>query len=118
MIFLGTVVEIHRILKPGGMLRVLCPHYSGPSAYRDPTHRTFFAYTTFDRFVGTGSYDTEHSGMFRIQRRMFGTPDGSGRGLAFLAKAFGNRFPNFYERYLCWMMPANAIYYELIAVKG
>ncbi len=115
--FIGTVCEIHRILKPGGLLKVLCPHYSGPDAYRDPTHRTFFAYTTFDRFVGNTSYRTEHSGMFAVRRRTFGMPDGGGRGLAALPKAFGNRYPDLYERYFCWMMPAKAIYYELEAIK-
>jgi len=115
--FIGTVVELHRILKPGGVLKVWCPHYSGPDAYRDPTHKTFFAYTTFDRFLGTMTYKTVHGGMFRLRRRMFGMPEGGGRGLKAIPKAFGNRFPNLYERYLCWMMPAKAIYYELEAIK-
>jgi len=115
--FIGTVCEVHRILRPGGLFRILCPHYSGPDAYRDPTHRTFFAWTTFDRFIGTTSYAAPQAGMFRIRRRMFGVPEGGGRGLAALPKAFGNRFPDLYERYFCWMMPAKAIYYELEAIK-
>jgi len=114
---IATVCEIHRILKPGGLLKVACPHYSGPDAYRDPTHKTFFAYTTFDRFTGDTSYTTAESGMFRVRRRMFGVPVGGRKGFAALPKAFGNRFPNFYERYLCWMMPAKVIYYELEAIK-
>lgn len=115
--FIGTVCEIHRILKPKGVLKVLCPHYSGPDAYRDPTHRTFFAYTTFDRFLGRTSYATPHAGMFRYRRRQFGMPDGQGGALAALPKAIFNRYPDIYERYLCWMMPAKAIYYELEAMK-
>lgn len=115
--FIASVVEIHRILQPGGMLKVLCPHYSGPDAYRDPTHRTFFAYTTFDRFTGETDYATRHAGMFRMRKRIFGVPEGRGHGLAAIPKAFGNRFPELYERYLCWMMPAKAIYYELEAIK-
>ena len=117
--FIETVAELHRILKPGGVLKVWCPHYSGPDAYRDPTHKTFFAYTTFDRFTGATSYKTEHSGMFKVRRRMFGMPDGGGRGgLAAIPKAIGNRWPDLYERYLCWVMPAKTIYYELEAVKS
>jgi SAM-dependent methyltransferase len=115
--FIATVCEVHRILRPGGMLKVLCPHYSGPDAYRDPTHRTFFAHTTFDRFTGKTSYSTGHAGMFRMHRQMFGVPQGGSRGPTALVKAFANRFPDLYERYLCWMMPAKAIYYELEAIK-
>ncbi|MEO6041371.1 MAG: class I SAM-dependent methyltransferase [Croceibacterium sp.] len=115
--FVRTVTELHRILKPGGILKVLCPHYSGPDAYRDPTHKTFFAYTTFNMFTEGLSYGTPWAGLFRVRKRMFGMPDGGGRGLAAIPKAFGNRFPDLYERYLCWMMPAKAIYYELEAVK-
>ncbi len=115
--FIATVCEVHRILRPGGTFKVLCPHYSGPDAYRDPTHRTFFAYTTFDRFTGEASYATGQAGMFRMRRRMFGVPQGGSRGPTALVKAFANRFPDLYERYLCWMMPAKAIYYELEAIK-
>ena len=115
--FVATVAEIHRILRPGGVLKVLCPHYSGPDAYRDPTHRTFFAWTTFDMFTGGLSYGSPHSGKFAIRRRMFGMPEGGRGGLWAIPKAFGNRFPDAYERYFCWMMPAKAIYYELVAQK-
>lgn len=115
--FIATVCEVHRILRPGGMFKVLCPHYSGPDAYRDPTHRTFFAYTTFDRFTGDVSYGSPQAGMFRVRRRMFGMPEGGGKGLKAIPKAFGNRFPDLYERYFCWMMPAKGIYYELEALK-
>lgn len=116
--FIGTVVELHRILKPGGILRVWCPHYSGPSAYRDPTHKTFFAYTTFERFTQGGSYLTAHSGMFEVVDISFGLPDGEGGGgLKALPKAFANRFPEAYERFLCWIMPTKTIFYKLKALK-
>ena len=115
--FFGTVLEVHRLLKPGGMFRVLCPHFSGSDAYRDPTHRTFFAYTTFNAFTAEPGYGSDYSGKFKIVRRHFGMPGSSKWRLSALPKAFGNRFPDFYERNLCWLMPARTIYYELEAIK-
>ncbi|MBD8679944.1 methyltransferase domain-containing protein [Sphingomonas sp. CFBP 13720] len=111
-----TVVELYRILKPGGILEVWVPHYSGPDAYRDPTHKTFFAYTTFDRFTGETSYETPHSGMFTMVQRTFGLPT-RGNPLKALPKIFANRFPELYEQVLCWMMPSKTMYYKLRANK-
>jgi SAM-dependent methyltransferase len=114
--FIATVVELHRILKPGGILEIWVPHYSGPDAYRDPTHKTFFAYTTFDRFTGHTSYETTHSGMFTLLQRSFGLPT-RGNRLKALPKMFANRFPELYEQALCWVMPSKTMYYKLRANK-
>ena len=113
---LRTVEEIHRILKPGGILRIWVPHYSGPDAYRDPTHRGFFSFYTFDRFTSGGSYESNHTGMFKMNRRSFGLPSG-GSKLKALPKKILNRFPDAYETFFCWMMPTKTMYYEMEAVK-
>ena len=34
--------EIYRVLKPGGIHRVIVPHFSNPHFYSDYTHRRFF----------------------------------------------------------------------------
>ena len=47
----GVMKELSRILEKGGTLRVDVPHFTSNSAYMDPTHVRFFAYTTFDFFV-------------------------------------------------------------------
>lgn len=114
--FIRTVVELHRIMKPGGLLRVLVPHYSGADAYRDPTHKTFFAWTTFDMFTGGGSYLTPYRGLYSIVRRTFGIPEKTTFGKE-LAKRLFNRWPDAYENRLCWLIPAKSIYYELRAQK-
>lgn len=45
-----TMREIHRILRPGGMLRLTVPHFTAPTAYEDPTHRNFLACGSFQFF--------------------------------------------------------------------
>ena len=114
--FVQTVVELHRIAKPSALLKVAAPHFSGPDAYRDPMHKTFFAYTTFDFFAGGGSYRSETAGLFVIERRMFGVPRTTNFFKSIFKKIF-NRIPDFYETRLCWIFPAKTIYYELRVLK-
>lgn len=114
--FIRTVVELHRISKPGALLKVSAPHFSGPDAYRDPTHKTFFAYTTFDFFAKGGSYRSNVNGLLAIERRMFGVPRKTGMIKSIFKDVF-NSMPNLYETRLCWMFPAKTIYYELRVLK-
>ena len=45
------IKEIYRVLKPGGIHRVIVPHFSNPHFYSDYTHRRFFGLYTFDYFA-------------------------------------------------------------------
>lgn len=47
----AVMKELHRILKPGGILILETPHFSFSNAYVDPTHKKFFSYYTFTYFV-------------------------------------------------------------------
>ena len=47
----GVMKELARILKKGGKLKIDVPHFTSNSAFMDPTHCRFYAYTTFDFFV-------------------------------------------------------------------
>jgi len=114
--FMKTVVELHRIAKSGALIKVACPHYSGPDAYRDPTHKTFFSYYTFDVFGKGSSYLSPYHGMLTPKRRMFGAPTQVGL-FSQVVKAIFNRIPRIYERNLCWIFPAKTVYYELRVEK-
>lgn len=45
------VKEIQRVLKVGGTLNVITPHFSNPYFYSDYTHKTFFGLYTFSYFT-------------------------------------------------------------------
>ncbi|GAB1540750.1 hypothetical protein NUACC21_34190 [Scytonema sp. NUACC21] len=47
---LGLMLEIHRILKPHGVLHVLAPHWQHINAVADPTHCRFIDVQTFKYF--------------------------------------------------------------------
>ena len=44
------IEEIHRILKPGGILYMRVPHFSSNGAFTDITHKRPFSYFSFDVF--------------------------------------------------------------------
>lgn len=44
------LLEFDRVLRPGGGIQVIVPHYSNPYFYSDPTHRMFFGVHTFSYF--------------------------------------------------------------------
>jgi SAM-dependent methyltransferase len=46
----GTMNEIHRIARPGGLVHIKTPHYAGLESWEDPTHVHHFAYESFDYF--------------------------------------------------------------------
>jgi SAM-dependent methyltransferase len=115
--FIRTVAELHRISKPDALVTVYCPHFSGPDAYRDPTHKTFFSYCTFDIFTNGGSYKSSYNGMFHMQTCEFGVPWEKGIFKSIIKGLF-NRFPNFYESHMCWLFPAKTIFYKLRVIKS
>jgi hypothetical protein len=49
--FLPLMDEIHRIMRPGGLLEIIVPHFSNPYYYSDPTHVRFFGLYTMNYFV-------------------------------------------------------------------
>ena len=49
--FLVSSTELHRITKPGGILKIVTPHYSNPDWATDPTHRNHFNSYSFTCFV-------------------------------------------------------------------
>lgn len=55
--------ELHRVLKPGGLLTVSVPTTEGRGAFQDPTHVTYWNRNTFLYFVPeTVQYGTLHVG--------------------------------------------------------
>jgi len=47
----SLLLEIDRVLKPGGRLRAVAPHFSNPYYYSDFTHRTFFGLYSLSYFA-------------------------------------------------------------------
>ncbi len=50
------MAELYRILKPNGLLNIIIPYFSSPSAFKDPTHVRYFTLNTFDYFLEDSEY--------------------------------------------------------------
>jgi len=44
------LAELARVVKVGGLVEFVAPHFSNPYFYSDPTHRSFFGLYTFSYF--------------------------------------------------------------------
>lgn len=107
----SVVEEIHRILKPGGRLEIICPHFSSADTFTDITHKHFITSRSFDYFVpGSDLYKYGYSqkAKFRVIRKELGP-----RPWPLILKPLGyliNKFPVFYERRFAMMFPVGVIY--------
>lgn len=112
-----TVTEIHRVLRPGGMLHVEVPHFSSFHAFSDPTHKHFFSSKSFDYFFeGTPVSEFDYSNARFVLRRRELMVGGSGlvRGLM---RRWINSHLDFYEKHIAFLMPRHTLVFDLQAVK-
>lgn len=58
--------ELHRILKPGGILYMRVPHFSSMGAFTDLTHKRPFAYHSFDCFEKDNYHHYYSNAAFKI----------------------------------------------------
>lgn len=107
--------EIHRILKPGGKLLIISPHFSSDDAYSDVTHRHSFSLRAFDAFMpGESGFDYYVNFKFRLITRKICF----GRLKRLLGiEWFANRSPGIYETHLAFILQAHSIQIELQTIK-
>jgi SAM-dependent methyltransferase len=117
--FFGVFGELHRILKPGGFVALLTPHFSDAASFIDPSHKLHLSVHSFDYFIeGTetfANYGFYSKTRFRVRERllMLAQPWSRVPGLQQAA----NRLSGFYERHACYLVRGAGIYLELEAVK-
>lgn len=52
-----TIVEVHRLLRPGGQAWITTPHFTAAHSWVDPTHRFHLSVQSFNAFTTQGLFD-------------------------------------------------------------
>jgi SAM-dependent methyltransferase len=109
-----TLEDFHRLLRPGGRLRIVTPHYTDFSSFCDPTHRwhlNSFSLRYFGQHHGGFGYYSPLK--FReISTRLRLLAFWRWLGFEFLVN-HSVRFRRFWEYYLCFLVRGKVIEFEL-----
>lgn len=121
---IAFITELHRITRPGGRIKLLCPHYTNPDWANDPTHRNHINSYTFNTFIeGRAVFDFYTEVQLRLVSRHV--------SLLSLWKAIGiqwlvnldQRTPSmrftrkFWEQYLSYVLRGKELRFEFEVVK-
>jgi ubiquinone/menaquinone biosynthesis C-methylase UbiE len=102
------MIEIHRVLKKGGIFVIEVPHVGSLQAFADPTHKNFFTMQSMNFFTENHPTNYYSEARFRIVKREFKFM----RGYGWIAKIFNLR-PDFFEKMLKVLPLHASIYWEL-----
>ena len=91
-----TMKEIKRILKPGGVVYILVPHFSAWLNHSDPSHKWMFS-------ISMANHSLFNQGMEVIESEIVYSENKFLKIFNFLP----NLFPKFYERFYAYIFPSN-----------
>ncbi|HKV55172.1 MAG TPA: methyltransferase domain-containing protein [Candidatus Binataceae bacterium] len=112
---IATMEEIHRVSTDGAVVHITVPHFSCSNAFADPTHKHYFAQSSFHYVTGEHEFSFYTSSRFRrVASSIIFAPTLVNK----LVHRLANRFPEGYERRWAWIFPAWFLYFELEVVKN
>jgi len=113
-----TVEEFHRLVKPGGRIFIVTPHYTDFSSFCDPTHRwhlNSFSFRCFGEDHGGFGYYSEAK-LREISVRVKLLALWRVLGFEFLVNRFP-RFRRFWEHYLCFLVRGKVMEFEFERIE-
>ncbi|MGD0200738.1 MAG: methyltransferase domain-containing protein [Bryobacteraceae bacterium] len=113
-----TMEEFHRLLRPGGRVFLVTPHYTDFSSFCDPTHHWHLNSFSFRYFGedhgGFGYYSPVKFREISVRVRLLAF--WRALGFEFLVN-HSRRFRRFWEHYLCFLVRGKVMEFELEALK-
>jgi SAM-dependent methyltransferase len=114
-----TMEEFHRLVKPGGRVRIETPHYTDFSSFCDPTHKhhlNSFSFRYFgDNHGGFGYYTAAKFREISIRVKLLAF--WRWLGFEWLVNRFP-RFRKFWEFYLCYVIRGKAMEFEFEPIEA
>ena len=108
-----TMEEFHRLVKPGGIIRIETPHYTDYSSFCDPTHKHHLNSFSFRYFGpddgGFGYYTAAKFQQVKVRVKLLAL--WRYLGFEFLVNRF-TRFRKFWEFYLCYVVRGKVMEFE------
>ena len=115
---IASMEEFHRLVRPGGTVRIVTPHYTDFSSFCDPTHRSHLNSFSF-RYFGPN-----HGGFGYYSKARFREISVYVKLLAFWRwlgfEFLVNHFPHyrrFWEYYLCYIVRGKVMEFEFEVLK-
>ena len=117
--FFQLIEEIHRVLKPKGILKVWVPHASDLAAFGHVDHVRYFTVNTFTHFTESSAENHFTKARFKIRktRLYFVRSFSKFRILNWIFYPIMNLNHKFYEKLLSRIIPAIEMYVELEVIK-
>ncbi len=114
-----AVEEFHRLVRPGGSIYIVTPHYTDFSSFCDPTHRwhlNSFSLRYFgEDHGGFGYYSAARLEESSVRVKLLNL--WKWLGFEFLVNRFP-RFRRFWEHYLCFIIRGKVIEWRLKVLKA
>jgi SAM-dependent methyltransferase len=114
-----TMEEFHRLVRAGGEVRIITPHYTDFSSFCDPTHRWHLNSFSLRYFgednAGYGYYSNVRFEEISVYVKLLAL--WRWLGFEFLVNTFP-RYRRFWEHYLCYMVRGKVIEWRLRVVKS
>ncbi len=118
-----TMEELHRISKPGGLVKVIVPYFRARWAYVDPTHKHFFTVDSFSYFdpghIHSKLYNYSKA-TFKMERLVFNESivrGGLFKLLSMPVVGLANRWPGKYEQLISHLVPLDELTFYLRTLK-
>ena len=110
--------EFHRLVRPGGRVLIVTPHYTDFSSFCDPTHKWHLNSFSFRYFgsdnAGYGYYSSARFREVSVHVRLLAF--WRYLGFEFLVNHFP-RFRRFWEHYLCYVVRGKVMEFCFEAIK-